>query len=284
MKNINKEYFYNLFAMILGTFLIAFGINIFFIPFEIVSGGMNGVSVLLYHLFGISADITLLVSNFPLLLLSLLFLGKKYTLNTVFCSFLLPVFVKFISFIKPFEGDAILAAIFGGLLTGAGIGIAFRVGASTGGTAIIQQILHDYLKVPLGTAVVIIDGLVLMSAFIFFDVSTGLYSLISLFIIGKMVDIVQSGGRPAKTCFIISEKTEELIYELTIPLYLGVTILDGKGAFSRKDKDVLLCTFPEKTIVAVKKAIYKIDPKAFCIIVDTREVLGNRWGNFIQNK
>ncbi|HHX68262.1 MAG TPA: YitT family protein, partial [Gallicola sp.] len=211
-----------------GTFLIALGINVFFIPYGIVSGGMNGVSVILFHILKISPDITLFVSNFPLLLLSILFLGKKYTVNTIFCSFLLPVFVKLINNIPVFQGDTILASIFGACITGLGIGLVFKGGSSTGGTAIIQQIVHKYFKIPLSFAVILIDGLVLLGAFFFFDLSTGLYSIISLFIIGKMVDITQMGGRPAKTAIVITNQTEELIHKLTVPLYLGVTILKEK--------------------------------------------------------
>lgn len=281
MKTSKKLNFKNLIFMVVGTFFIALGINVFFIPKGIVSGGMNGVSVIIYHTLGISPDTTLLVSNFPLLILSFIFLGKKYTANTIFCSFLLPFFVKLISNIPVFTGDTILASVFGGVITGLGIGLVFAAGSSTGGTAIIQQIIHNYVKIPLSTAVLIIDGLVMLCAFYFFDFSTGLYSIISLFIIGKMIDITQSGGQPAKTCLIISNNTKELIYELTVPLYLGVTILKGKGAYTGDKKDVLLCTFPEKSIVQVKNAIYKIDPKAFCIVIDAREVLGNRWSNYL---
>ncbi len=281
MKNLKDFKLKNLTYMIVGTFLVALGINMFFIPYGIVSGGTNGISIIIYHVFGVSPDTTLFVSNFPLLILSLLFLGKKYTVNTIFCAFLLPFFVKLISNIPTFTGDTILASIFGGVITGLGIGLVFSVGSSTGGTSIIQQIVHDYLKIPLSTSVLIIDGMVLLAGFYFFDFSTGLYSIISLFIIGKMIDITQSGGQPAKTCLIISNKTEELIYELTVPLYLGVTILKGKGAYTGDKKDVLLCTFPEKSIVEVKNSIYKIDPTAFCIVIDAREVLGNRWSSYL---
>ncbi|MDL2310790.1 YitT family protein [Peptostreptococcaceae bacterium OttesenSCG-928-C18] len=281
MENVNKKIIINAIYMILGTFFIAFGIKVFFIPFGIVSGGMNGISVLLYHLFGISPEKTLFISNFPLILLSFIFLGKKYTFSTIFCSFLLPLFMQFTSFISPFIGDTILAAIFGGIISGIGIGLVFKAGSSTGGTAILQQILQNKLSIPLGTAVIIIDGLVLFSAFVFIDVATGLYSIISLFLIGRMVDIVQSGGKPAKTCFIISNKTYELTKELTSPLYLGVTIWEGRGGFSSEKKEILLCTFPDKSIITVKNVVHKIDPNAFCIIIDTREVLGSRWGRFI---
>ena len=281
MRKISQKDISNFLYMIIGTFFIALGINVFYKPYELVAGGMSGISIILYHKFGILPDTTLFASIFPLLLLSYFFLGKKYTFNTILCSFLLPFFVRLIRFIPEFSGDMILASVFGGVFSGLGIGLVFKGGSSTGGTAIIQQILHDYFKIPLSIAVMFIDGLVLLGAFIFFDFSTGLYSIISLVVVGKMVDITQSGGTPAKTAIIISDKTEELIAELTGPLYLGVTILNGKGAFTGNRKDVLLCTFPDKTIVTVKNSIYNIDPRAFCIMIDAKEVLGNRWQSYL---
>lgn len=267
--------------MVIGTFFITIGLNVFLVPSEIVAGGISGISVILYHTIGISPDISILISNIPLLVLSLYFLGKKYTLNTIFCAFLLPVFIRIFNFIPHYTGDIFISTIFGGIFTGTGAGLIFKAGSSSGGTAILQQIIHDKFKIPLGTSIILIDGLILLGAFYFFDVTTGLYSTISLFIIGKTVDIVQSGGTPAKTTLVISSKTEELTSELMRNLQIGVTLLKGQGAYSKEDKDVLLCTFPEKKIVEVKSKIFQVDPNAFCIVVDAKEVIGNRWESFI---
>lgn len=281
MKFINKNSFINYFYMVIGTFFITIGLNAFLVPSEIVAGGISGISVILYHTIGISPDISILISNIPLLVLSLYFLGKKYTLNTIFCAFLLPVFIRIFNFIPHYTGDIFISTIFGGIFTGTGAGLIFKAGSSSGGTAILQQIIHDKFKIPLGTSIILIDGLILLGAFYFFDVTTGLYSTISLFIIGKTVDIVQSGGTPAKTTLVISSKTEELTSELMRNLQIGVTLLKGQGAYSKEDKDVLLCTFPEKKIVEVKSKIFQVDPNAFCIVVDAKEVIGNRWESFI---
>ncbi|HHX70375.1 MAG: YitT family protein [Miniphocaeibacter sp.] len=281
MKFINKNSFINYFYMVIGTFFITIGLNVFLVPSEIVAGGISGISVILYHTIGISPDISILISNIPLLVLSLYFLGKKYTLNTIFCAFLLPVFIRIFNFIPHYTGDIFISTIFGGIFTGTGAGLIFKAGSSSGGTAILQQIIHDKFKIPLGTSIILIDGLILLGAFYFFDVTTGLYSTISLFIIGKTVDIVQSGGTPAKTTLVISSKTEELTSELMRNLQIGVTLLKGQGAYSKEDKDVLLCTFPEKKIVEVKSKIFQVDPNAFCIVVDAKEVIGNRWESFI---
>lgn len=281
MKFINKNSFINYFYMVIGTFFITIGLNVFLVPSEIVAGGISGISVILYHTIGISPDISILISNIPLLVLSLYFLGKKYTLNTIFCAFLLPVFIRIFNFIPHYTGDIFISTIFGGIFTGTGAGLIFKAGSSSGGTAILQQIIHDKFKIPLGTSIILIDGLILLGAFYFFDVTIGLYSTISLFIIGKTVDIVQSGGTPAKTTLVISSKTEELTSELMRNLQIGVTLLKGQGAYSKEDKDVLLCTFPEKKIVEVKSKIFQVDPNAFCIVVDAKEVIGNRWESFI---
>lgn len=264
-------------AMVAGTALIAIGINIFFLPFNIISGGMNGVSILLFRLFNIPPDVTLFVSNFPLLLLSLVFLGKRYTLNTVVCAFLLPLFVRLINWIPPYTENAFLAALFGAVITGAGIGLVFRGNSSTGGTAIIEQIIHDYFRLPLGTAVILVDGLVLVSAFFFFDFTTGLYSIISLVVIGKMVDYIQVGGSQAKTCLVISRNSDEIAETLTKSFDLGVTEVDSRGSYTKMANKLLICTCKPKSISDVRETVRKNDKDAFFIVLDTKEVVGDRW-------
>ncbi|WP_158589228.1 YitT family protein [Atopobacter sp. AH10] len=262
--------------MLGGTMLIAVGINSFFVPFSLVAGGMNGVSILLYRLFAISPDVSLFWSNFPLLLMSYFFIGKRYTLNTIVCSFLLPVCVRLMQAFPVYSGDPMLAALFGGIIAGLGIGLVFRGGSSTGGTGIPIQILHDYLKIPYGLGVIIVDGSVLMSAFIFLDFTTGLYSLIALACVSKAVDYVQTGGVSAKTCFIISNKSASLIDSL-VKKDFGVTIVESRGAYSQEDKQMLVCTCPQKRVSELKETLKAEDKAAFCVIFDTKEVVGNRW-------
>ncbi|WP_084038723.1 YitT family protein [Brochothrix campestris] len=263
--------------MLVGTLCIAIGIHVFFLPFNIIAGGMNGISILFFRLFNISPDLTLFVSNFPLLLVSFLFLGKKYTLNTIVCAFLLPFFLWLIADMPIYKDNAMLAALFGAVITGAGIGLVFKGGSSTGGTAIIQQIVHNYFHMPLGTAVWLIDGLVLLSSFIFFDLSTGMYSVISLVIIGKMVDLIQTGGQSAKTLFIIANEPKEIARQLIVHHNLGVTRVDSYGAYSNNANGLLISTCPPRKIKAVKRTIKQRDETAFCLVFDTKDVMGNGW-------
>lgn len=276
MNKIKGQHICNLLYCIIGTFLIALGINVFFMPFNIISGGMNGVSILLYRLFHIAPDVTLFIANFPLLLLSLLLLGKGYTIKTVICAFLLPVFVRLTHMIAPYTDNALLAAIFGGVVTGAGIGLVFKGGSSTGGTAIVEQIIHEYFKIPLGASVILIDGLILLLSFFFFDVSTGFYSIISLAIIGKMVDYIQRCGITSKTCFIVSSKSDAIIYSLTTDYNLGVTLVQSKGSNLNEESEIVICTCKQKSLSLVKAIVVDLDNQAFCLIFDTKEVVGNR--------
>lgn len=174
--------------MVLGTYLIAFAVHECMIPGRIVSGGMNGVSVILNRLFNISPALTLFVSNIPLTIVSFIFLGKKYTLNTLACSFLLPFFIFLIQDVTLLHGGQVFNAIVGGIIMGLGIGLVFRGGGSTGGTAIIAQILHNHSKLTLGMSVLIIDGSVLLSSFLFFDIFTGIISMVSLILISLFVE------------------------------------------------------------------------------------------------
>ncbi|MGX6962475.1 YitT family protein [Vagococcus xieshaowenii] len=267
----------NMIYMIIGTLLIAFGIQFFFVPFNIIAGGMNGISILFYKLFDISPEVTLFWSNFPLLLISFVFLGKKYTVNTILCSFLLPLFVKMVNVLPSYQDNGLLAAVFGGIISGFGIGLVFKGGSSTGGTAVFEQIFHDYLHIPLGLSVWIVDGLIVLSSFIFFDTTTGLYSLISLYLIGKIVDFVQTGGSAAKTIFIVTKNASALIDRLSTEDDIGITKLNSTGAFENAQSMLLICTLKNEKIVSVKKKIKTVDEKAFCFVIDTKEVLGNGW-------
>lgn len=278
---INKKNLVNFSYMIIGTFICTVGLNSFVVPNEVVAGGINGIGVILYHLYKVPPEVTLAVANIPLLILSLLFLGKKYTYSTLFCSLILPVFIKIFNFLPAFSGDMLLASLFGGLLVGGGTGLIFKSGSSNGGTAIIEQILHNKFGMTLGTAVFLVDGSILLLSFFFFNITVGLYSAIALFATGKIIDRVQSGGIPAKTTLIISNKNEEISSELIKNVEVGITVLNGKGAYSKEDKDVLLCTFPEKKITRVKNKVFSIDPNAFFIVIDAKEVIGNRWQEYL---
>ncbi|WP_300410625.1 YitT family protein [Lagierella sp.] len=190
-KNDLEHFVKNFILMSFGTLLFAISVNMFYVPYNLVSGGVTGIAVILKHFFGFTAESTIFWTTFPLLALSLLLLGKKYTVNTIYCSFLLPALVKVTKVLPIFTGDKLFAAILGGIMAGLGLGFVFRAGSSTGGTAILEQSLTNYTKLPLNISVLLIDGSIIVAGFFTFDFKTGIYSIISLLFMQGFVGLTQ---------------------------------------------------------------------------------------------
>ena len=209
-KNDFKHLIKNFILMSLGTLLFAMSVNLFYVPFNLVSGGVTGVAVILKHFFGFTAESTIFWSPFPLMAISLILLGKKYTINTIYCSFLLPALVKATNSMSPFAGSKLMAAVLGGVMAGLGLGFVFRAGSSTGGTAILEQSLTNYTKIPLNISVLLIDGTIILAGFFTFDLMTGIYSLISLLFMQGFVGLTQ---KSVKQEYKVQHKKEKEMKE-----------------------------------------------------------------------
>lgn len=209
-KNDFKHLIKNFILMSLGTLLFAMSVNLFYVPFNLVSGGVTGVAVILKHFFGFTAESTIFWSTFPLMAISLILLGKKYTINTIYCSFLLPALVKATNSMSPFAGSKLMAAVLGGVMAGLGLGFVFRAGSSTGGTAILEQSLTNYTKIPLNISVLLIDGTIILAGFFTFDLMTGIYSLISLLFMQGFVGLTQ---KSVKQEYKVQHKKEKEMKE-----------------------------------------------------------------------
>lgn len=209
-KNDFKHLIKNFILMSLGTLLFAMSVNLFYVPFNLVSGGVTGVAVILKHFFGFTAESTIFWSTFPLMAISLILLGKKYTINTIYCSFLLPALVKATNSMSPFSGSKLMAAVLGGVMAGLGLGFVFRAGSSTGGTAILEQSLTNYTKIPLNISVLLIDGTIILAGFFTFDLMTGIYSLISLLFMQGFVGLTQ---KSVKQEYKVQHKKEKEMKE-----------------------------------------------------------------------
>jgi uncharacterized membrane-anchored protein YitT (DUF2179 family) len=170
--------------------------------------------------------------------------------------------------------DLLLAAIYGGVLSGIGLGIAFRAGGSTGGTDMAAQLVARFFPTSVGQALLIVDGMVIVLAGIAFGLELAMYALIAVFITTKTVDVVQEGPNYAKACLIISDHPEPIGESIMQRLERGVTMLDGRGMYTKYDKEVLLVIVSRMEIAAVKSIVAEVDRKAFVIIYDVHEVLG----------
>ncbi|MGC6769671.1 YitT family protein [Enterococcus sp. LJL128] len=270
LKNSIKDTLY----VTVGSFLLAAAINSIMLPMSIVSGGVTGLSIVLNHLFNLDPALVLYAINIPLLILCFIFLGKENGLKTIYGSLIFPFFVAITSNIPTLTDNLLLAAVYGGIATGIGLGLVFRGNASTGGTAIPAQIIHKYFKVPLGLSVSIVDGFIIFSGLLAFDVDRILYSLMSLFLIGRVIDIIQVGVVRSKNVFVVSPKYAEMKQELLKILDKGVTMIPIEGGYHEKQGMLLMTVIKEKDFPKLKESLLQIDENAFIISMNASEVFG----------
>lgn len=260
--------------IIFGSFLTAIAFQVFLLPNNIVSGGVSGLSIAANAMFGWSPSLFQYSLNIPLLVLCFVLLGKAAGYKTILGSLLLPFFLSFIGHFPALTSDPLLAALFGGGLTGLGIGIVFRAKASTGGTSIIVQILYQFLHFQLGLSTIMVDGLVILIALLVFDVETVMYSLIALFIVSRTIDLVQLGFNRNKNVFIISDNPQDIREEILHTMQRGVTNLGIRGGYGNTDKDMLMVVIQEREFTLLKETVLKADADAFVVAMPASEVLG----------
>ena len=257
-----------------GSFMVALGFNAFLLPNRIVSGGINGLTIILHEMFNWSPSMVLYAVNIFLLAACFLILGKEIFMKSILGSLLVPLFISLLHFIKPATHEPILAAIFGGLCIGLGVGLVFLGNGSTGGTTLIAKIIQKFTHLKLGILVGFCDGLVILSALLIFDVKQVLYALISLFLTSRMVDLVQVGPDLSKNLFIISPKYEEISKLLMTELDSGVTFLPVEGGHRLDQKKMIMTTIRENNYTTIKQAILDVDPEAFMVVSSANEVYG----------
>jgi uncharacterized membrane-anchored protein YitT (DUF2179 family) len=260
--------------IIMGSITVALTFRLFLFPNEIASGGVSGISTIFGHVFGIEPAITQWVFNIPLFIAGVALLGRQFGVKTLVGTLFLPFVVYLSRDMEPLTQDPFLAALFGGVGVGIGLGLVFRGKASTGGTDLAAQIMHKYLGITLGVSVLLIDGLVVLSSVIAFNIELALYALISLYVTGKTIDLVQVGLSYAKVALIISNEPEKLRHALLNDLDRGVTKLSGTGGYTEDERPVLMCVVNQTEVTKLKEIVRLNDPLAFVIVTDTNEVLG----------
>lgn len=260
----------------LGVFLMAMGLNLFLIPNKIVTGGVSGLATILYYLTGLGTGFYVLLINFPLFWYGLKRLGKGFMLRTAVATVLFSAFLELTAQLPAVTEDGLLAALYGGLLMGAGMGLVFRWGASTGGTDLIAMgVRQKNQSFSMGTLVLAVDAAVVaLSMLTFGDIALGLYAFAALAVSGKVIDYIGEGPKFARAVYIISDRQEEISRILLYRLQRGVTALSGQGLFSGSQKQILLCVISRREVVQMKKLVQQTDPNAFVIICDAKEVLG----------
>jgi len=278
--------------IILGSIITAAGINIFLVPYKIAPGGVTGIATVIYYLSGerFPVGVTMLVLNVPLFILGVRFIGGKFIIKTLFSTIFLsvsidvsePVTTYFANFYltkaERFSAtpDLLLYSIFGGFFMGLGLGFVFRSGATTGGTDLAARIVHHFIpRLTMGQLLLVVDSAVILFAAIAFNsFLLALYAILSLYLSTKVIDAILEGVNFAKAVYIISGKSEEIAQKIMAELDRGVTAIRGVGMYSGEDKIVLYCVLHRGQLHQLKELVIKIDPKAFVILTDVREVLG----------
>ncbi len=263
---------------IIGLLIVAIAFNLFLEPNHLVSGGVSGISIITKHVFGLEPSTFIMFASICLLILSFLLLGKEKTLGSILGSLLFPVFVKLTADIHVYididNTQLLLAAIFGGVLNGFGAGLIFKAGFTTGGTDIINQIISKYFKVSIGQAMLMSDGLIVLSGVFIFGPTKLMYALIVLYIISVMTDKVVLGISDSKAFYIITDKEDEVKEYIMTYLNHGVTIFHAKGGYSKEKQNVLMAVIPTKEYFKLKEGIHEIDRNAFFVVTDAYEVFG----------
>lgn len=272
--------------IVLAAALYALGFNWCYATNHIGSGGLTGVGQILHYLVpAIPVGGSVLVMNVPLFLLGWKFLGGKLLVSSLFAMTCVSLCVDWEGALFTFQPmEPILAAVFGGVLCGAAIGWVLRQGATTGGTDLIARLLKIKLAwLPMGKLLMAVDLAVIIGVGVTFrSLESALYGVISLYIMGMVMDRVLYGMDTSKVAYIISDRYKD-IAAAVMELRRGVTILNGEGAYTGQDKKVLMVAFKQKEIVQIKNLVNEIDPVAFLIVCDAHDVLGEGFKAYQKN-
>lgn len=286
MKNYNtdmkqsKAYFINeckrYLFMFLGCICYASSLCAFLIPNSIVGGGVSGAASLIEIVSGLPAGVFIVAINLPILLLGLKLMGWKFILRCLATTVILGFCTELVKFLPPLTDNPLLAAAYGGLLQGVGLGTFIRFEMSSGGTELLGRITHRVLPFgSIATHVAIFDGLVvLLGAFVLQNPENVLYALVLIFISAKVSDMIVLGLDKAKLCYIITDKAEEISDFLISHSPRGVTLIEGEGMYSKKSHGVLMTCVKPNQIAMLRSSVKSLDENAFVIVCEANEVYG----------
>jgi len=267
--------------IIIGVTLLAISLNVFFVPNNLVTGGVAGLGIIILELsetflgFGIPIWVTNISINLPLLLLTYKINGKAMFYKTLFGIASLTAALSITEHIPNIYPDLTIATIFGGALVGIGAGLVIRRGATTGGTVLMAALIHHFMKHVKFTSIqLFIDVVIILIGMFIFGVIETMYAIVSIFITIKVIDAMVQGLQSAKAAVILSQKSEEVSKALIASMERGVTAIPARGVYSGESKDMLLCIMSQKELVKTKALVKKIDPTAFVMVASVTEVMG----------
>lgn len=264
--------------IIIGSAVMALAYSLFLIPHRIVPGGAGGVAMILNYFFATPVGLVILVINLPLFVLGIRVIGRAYGVKSILgvaVSSLMIDGFTYVLHLGPATDNKILACIFGGILLGAGLGLVFRGGGSTGGSDIAGQVLHRYTSLSTGTAILVVDFIVITAAGLAFgQFELALYGYLNLYLQTRAIDLVLEGLSYTRALFIVTNSADQVARAITSTMNRGATVLNATGAYSRERKDMVFSVMAKREVSRAREIVRGIDPGAFVIITDVYEVLG----------
>lgn len=287
-KLFTKQWFVDYGLITIGSFVMAVGYVFFVTPHKIVPGGVYGLGIVVYYLTkgmafwsgGFPIGLFNLLVNIPLTYFGIKLLGPRFGVKTIYGFVSSSIFMDGVTMMReigdaPLVNDVLLSCIFGGVLTGAGLGMIFKARATSGGSDIIAMIITKYTRIPIGQMLIWVDtAIVLVALAAFKDWQIPLYSMITIYITGRAIDLIMEGANYNKALIIISDQHEKIRQKIIIDLERGGTYLKGTGMFTNTEKNIIFTVVNRREVAILEEFINKIDPLAFITIMDASEILG----------
>jgi len=278
--------------IILGAFTVASAYVFFITPYKIIPGGIYGISIVIHYLTqgvfagfpeGLPIGMTALCFNIPLVFLAYKLLGASFLPRTITAFVATAVSVDLLTLWHGYEqlvvGDPLLASLYGGVLMGIGVALIFRSKATSAGTDVIAKIVTKYLRIPIGFSIIVVDSVIVLTGLVAFgDWAVPLYSWITIFVYGKVVEVFQSGLSTDRAVFIITPKSAEMGDMVMNKIKRGGTFFHGKGMYNGEERQIVYTVVNSRQIPKLRELIYEIDPTAFVSILPANEVLGKGFG------
>ena len=286
MKKKVKKLITNYIIMTIFCITYAVGIGLFLDPNNLAPGGVSGISIMLNRLTGLEVGTWIIILNIPILLLGLWKFGFKLIVSTMYCTFLSSAILNMLARYDAITQDKLLAAITGASLVALSIGMIFKAGATTGGIDIIIKVIKTkYPHMKTGGIFFCTDAtIVALSGILFRDIETALYAAIAVVTCSMVMDVVLYGRDGAKMIYIISDKWETVTQRLLLELDIGVTHIEGYGAFSGREKKVIMCVMRKQLAPRIEEVVKEEDPEAFMIVTDATEIFGEGYKSYFSEK
>lgn len=262
-----------------GAALYAVSVNCFTAPNQIAPGGATGVATILKDVFGTPIGLMTLAVNIPLFLWGVLQSGLRFFGKTMIATLIFSAVIDLTApFLPQYRGDMMLVALFGGVISGVGLGLTFMTGATTGGSDLAAKLIGGRLRhISLGKLILVIDFLIVLASMaVYGNLESGLYAIITIFVSSRVIDIVMYGfdSGNGKVLFVMSAKNEEITREITTKMERGVTMLRSKGGYTGREGYALMCAVRRNEVYTLREIVRKIDPDAFIIVGSAEQIVG----------